>query len=115
MDDETKAQAIGERSDRSHRWVVVAICAYALATVAVLPVAHLKVAEIPAITPFVVGVMVATDFATGFLLFTRFRDESAWPLLLRAAAYLHSGVMVALHLLTFPDAVLPYLPRVSPG
>ena len=81
------------------------LCAiYVLATLAILPVAHMPGPVIPAVTTtFAAGVLIA-DLCTCFLLLVQFRAAPTWSMLLLSAAYLYSGAMAFLHILTFPGA-----------
>jgi len=81
--------------------------AYTLATLAVLPLAHLPGPVVPAVTTtFGAGVLIA-DLCTSFLLLVQFRVAPSWSMLLLAAAYFYSGTMACLHVLTFPGAWIP--------
>lgn len=90
-----------------YRRVVVIIGLYTIPTLGVLSIASHAGPVIPGITPLFVGIILGTDLTTSFLLFTRFHESRTWSLLLLGCAYLYGGLMAVLHLLTFPDAVLP--------
>src|SRR5262249_41258237 len=86
------------------RAIGVCCVAYRLATLAVLPRAHLPGPIVPAVTTtFGAGVLIA-DLCTSFLLLVQFRIAPSWSMLLLAAAYFYSGAMAFLHVLTFPGA-----------
>jgi two-component sensor histidine kinase len=91
-------------SPRLRRTIGLLCAAYALATLAILPVAHLPGPVVPAVTTtFGAGVLI-TDLCTSFLLLVQFRGSPSWSMLLLAAAYFYSGAMALLHILTFPGA-----------
>ena len=92
---------------RARGWVLWIIGAYALVTLALLPVASVQGPELPAITPFLLAAVLVTELSTSFLLFEWFSATRTWSLLLLACAYLFSASMVVAHLLTFPGAVVP--------
>ena len=95
------------QSRRSWHAVIAVIAFYALAALAILPVAANPGPEIPGITPlFVAGVLVP-ELATSFLLLVRFVEARTWSLLLLGCTYVYSGLMPLAHLVTFPGAVLP--------
>jgi PAS domain S-box-containing protein len=78
--------------------------AYTLATLTVLPLAHIPGPVVPAVTTtFGAGVLIA-DLCTSFLLLVQFRVAPSWSILLLAVAYFYSGAMALLHVLTFPGA-----------
>jgi two-component sensor histidine kinase len=95
----------GESASPCLRWTIGLLCvACVLATLAILPVAHLPGPVVPAVTTtFGAGVLIA-DLCTGFLLLVQFRAARSWSMLLLAAAYFYSGAMALLHILTFPGA-----------
>lgn len=96
-----------ERADRTLHWVVAIIVSYGLAILAVLPVARMAGPELPAIVPLFSAGIFVTELATSYLLFVLFGASRRWSLLLLACAYLYAGLMAVLHVLTFPDALLP--------
>ena len=101
------------QSRRSWHAVIAVIAFYALAALAILPVAANPGPEIPGITPlFVAGVLVP-ELATSFLLLVRFVEARTWSLLLLGCTYLYSGLMPLAHLVTFPGAVLPNQPLLG--
>jgi hypothetical protein len=95
----------GESASPCLRWTIGLLCvACVLATLAILPIAHLPGPVVPAVTTtFGAGVLIA-DLCTGFLLLVQFRAARSWSMLLLAAAYFYSGAMALLHILTFPGA-----------
>ncbi|HYI70151.1 MAG TPA: MASE4 domain-containing protein, partial [Skermanella sp.] len=99
---------VGESASPWLRRTIALLCvAYALATLAILPFAHLPGPVIPAVTTtFGAGVLIA-DLCTGFLLLVQFRTAPTWAMLLLSAAYFYSGAMALLHVLTFPGAWIP--------
>jgi two-component sensor histidine kinase len=99
---------VGESASPWLRRTIALLCvAYALATLAILPFAHLPGPVIPAVTTtFGAGVLIA-DLCTGFLLLVQFRTAPTWAMLLLSAAYFYSGAMALLHILTFPGAWVP--------
>jgi len=92
------------------RTVVLATVLYALLVVVLNPIATIPGSEIPGITPFFVGTIILADITTSFLLFVRFHEARTWPLILLASAYLYSGLMAVVHLLTFSGALLAQRP-----
>jgi two-component sensor histidine kinase len=96
-----------DQSRRTFRWVVSIACLYVVAAALLLPIAGRAAPRLPALTPFVVGGLLAIELATGFLLYVRFRDSGDRSLLVLACAYLWSAMLAVGHLATFPDAVLP--------
>jgi len=107
MDDDAELPGTfaAEHASPFMRRVIGYVCvAYSLATLAVLPLAHIPGPVVPAITTtFGAGVLLA-DLCTSFLLLIQFRVAPSWSLLLLAAAYCYSGAMAFLHVLTFPGA-----------
>jgi two-component sensor histidine kinase len=100
-------QVEANRSGRTYRLVVWLTGIYAVASLAVLPIADQSGPEMPAIASItVVGIAIA-ELSTSFLLLVWFRDAGTWSLLLLACAYLYGGLMAVCHLLSFPGAVLP--------
>jgi hypothetical protein len=95
----------GESASPWLRRIIGLLCAaYVLATLAILPVAHMPGPVVPAVTTtFGAGVLIA-DLCTSFLLLVQFRGAPTWSMLLLSAAYLYSGAMALLHILTFPGA-----------
>ncbi|MGG5820813.1 HWE histidine kinase domain-containing protein [Falsiroseomonas sp. HW251] len=87
--------------------MTIILCGYATVTAALLPFAADPGPALPSITPAFVGVTLATELPTSFLLFARFRATGAWSTLPLGCAYLYGGAMAVLHALTFPGAVLP--------
>lgn len=83
------------------------ISGYTFVALAIAPFAGYALPVMPAITPFVMAGILATDLSTSFLLYVWCRTERTWSLLLLASAYLFSGLMAVIHLLTFPGAVFP--------
>ena len=110
MDDEAELPGtlVAENASPFMRRVVGCLCiAYSLATLVVLPFAHIPGPVVPAITTtFGAGVLIA-DLCTSFLLLIQFRVAPSWSMLLLAAAYFYSGAMAVLHVLTFPGAWIP--------
>jgi PAS domain S-box-containing protein len=90
----------------SLRLTLTIICCYAIAALAVVPIAARPGPEIPGVTALFVGAVFVTELSTSFLLFVRFRESAAWSLLVLSCTYLFSALMVVPHLLTFPGAVL---------
>jgi two-component sensor histidine kinase len=101
------AAAPTRRSGPAFRWVALIMGACVIGALAVLPFARVPGPHLPAITSVFVAAIVTAELSTSFLLFVRFQDARTWSLLILAAAYLFGGVMAAVHLLTFPGALLP--------
>ncbi len=85
----------------------VALGFYVALALVVLPFAHNQGPTLPGLTPLFAATVLVTELATSYLLFVQFRAIRTWSLLLLACAYLFAAMMAALHLLTFPGAVLP--------
>ena len=81
-------EVVEKQPGRLYRRVIVLICLYALAALAVLPVASGKGPDIPAITSIFAAVTLITELSTAFLLFVWFREVRTWALLLLGCAYL---------------------------
>jgi two-component sensor histidine kinase len=92
--------------DQAYRWIVAAVCLYAAAALAMLPVADLRGPDLPGLIPFFIAGVLATELSTSFLLFVMTRGTRTWSLLTLASAYLFGSLMSVLVLLTFPGAVL---------
>jgi two-component sensor histidine kinase len=105
IDHELPGTLAGESASPRLRRIIGLLCvAYVLATLVILPVAHMPGPVVPAVTTtFGAGVMIA-DLCTSFLLLAQFRGAPTWSMLLLSAAYLYSGAMALLHVLTFPGA-----------
>src|SRR5215467_630088 len=88
------------------RLTVVAVCGYALVTIAVLPIAPRSGPAMAGLVPFFVAGVLVTELATSYLLYDRFAESRRWSLLLLGCAYLYSALMAIAHLLTFPDAIV---------
>jgi PAS domain S-box-containing protein len=97
----------------SFRLTFISICVYAMAALAIVPIAAHPGPEIPGITALFVGIVFVTQLGTSFLLFVRFRETATWSLLLLGCAYLFSALMVIPHLLAFPGAVLVGRPLIE--
>jgi two-component sensor histidine kinase len=72
-----------------------------------MPILQVLWPEITAITPFVIGELLAIELATSFLLTVMFRSDGRVSLLILSSASLYSGLMAITHLLTFPGAIVP--------
>src|SRR4029453_13085641 len=73
---------------------------------AVIPFAENPGPKVPAIILLFGATVLATELPTSLLLFVRFRANPHWSLLILGSAFLYSALMVVLHVLTFPGAVL---------
>src|SRR5215467_11291474 len=82
------------------------ICTYAIFALAVIPFAQNPGPKVPAIILLFGATVFATELPTSLLLFVRFRADPHWSLLILGSAFLYSALMVVLHVLTFPGAVL---------
>src|SRR5262245_60567757 len=82
------------------------ICTYAIFALAVIPFAENPGPKVPAIILLFAATVLATELPTSLLLFVRFRANPHWSLLILGSAFLYSALMVVLHVLTFPGAVL---------
>lgn len=88
-------------------WLFAALGLYVAAAFVLLPFASNPGPEAPSLTPVFATAVLVTELATSYLLFVQFRATRTWSLLLLASAYLYAALMAALHLLTFPGALLP--------
>ncbi len=88
------------------RTVILLSVGYAIAVLALLPIAPRQRPEVTQIVPALGTALVITDLATAFLLAVQFRQDRAVSLLVLACAYLFATWMALLHLLAFPAAVL---------
>jgi signal transduction histidine kinase len=95
------------------RLVVAACAAYLLAILSLVPLAGTRLVAMPAFTGIFATAVVLADLCTFVLLAAQFRAGRSTWLLVLACAYLFSGIMAALHLSTFPGAVLPDLPLIG--
>jgi hypothetical protein len=86
--------------------VFLAVCAYGLLALALLPVADRPGPVMPGINALFAAIYLVTELSTSFLLLVRFRTVRTWSLLVLGCAYFYSGLMPIPHLLTFPGAVL---------
>jgi PAS domain S-box-containing protein len=84
---------------------VLIVTLYSIVVLALIPIASRPGPEIPGITGVFGGVMFATELATSFLLFSRFREIPVGSVLVLGCAYLFSALMVVPHVLTFPGAI----------
>ena len=94
-------------SRRPLAWTTAVLGLFAAAVLALLPIAASKGPEAAAITPAFAALVLVTELTTSYLLFVQFRETRTWSLLLLGCAYLFGGLMPALHLVTFPGAILP--------
>src|SRR5262245_25685618 len=82
------------------------IFTYTILGLAVIPFAGNPGPEIPGIIAVFGTTVFVTELCTSLLLFVYFRAHPHWSLLILGSAFLYSALMVVLHLLTFPGAVL---------
>ncbi len=96
------------------RRLVAALCiAYVLAMVSLVPFASERLPALPAFTGIFATAVFIADICTFVLLAAQFRAGRERWLLMLASAYLFSGIVAALHLVTFPGAILPALPLIG--
>src|SRR5262245_44187292 len=98
-------EALTAGGDLTHRRTVLIIALYSIVVLALILIAARHGPEIPGITGAFGGVMFATELATSFLLFSRFREIPVASVLVLGCAYLFSALMVVPHVLTFPGAI----------
>ena len=100
-------------SGSARRWVTLAVGAFTVLALALLPFANDPGPEMPGIVALFVAEFLVTEQSTSFLLLVRFRALRTWSLLVLGCAYFYSGLMPIPHLLTFPGAVLADGPLVG--
>lgn len=114
-----KSPAIGSLVARQptpqKRRLVAALCiAYFLAMLCLVPFSRELLPALPAFTGIFATAVVIVDICTFVLLAAQFRVGREPWLLILGSAYLFSGILAALHLFTFPGAVLPGSPLIGP-
>jgi hypothetical protein len=95
------------------RPVILALAAFAVLALGLLPVAGNPGPVLPGIVALFVAGFVVTELSTSFLLLVRFHAARTWSLLVLRCAFFYSGLMAVPHLLTFPGAVLAEAPLVG--
>ena len=101
-----RSDVIHQQASRRQRRLVAALCALVCLSVALaLPVASMRLPELPHISGIYGAAAAMIYFATFWLLMSAPRPSR--PLKIIAAAYLFAGLMAVLHVLTFPGALLP--------
>ena len=104
-----ESDRISARSAPAHSAFTISIafiCTYTILGLAVIPFAGNPGPEIPGIIAVFATTVFVTELCTSLLLFVYFRTHPHWSLLILGSAFLYSALMVVLHLLTFPGAVL---------
>ncbi|MDB5027829.1 MAG: putative sensor protein [Candidatus Eremiobacteraeota bacterium] len=98
---ENIATAPAAPSDR--RWAaasgVVLLIMFALS----IPFSRMRVGEVPAFVPTVIGASIATLVVTTILLYVQYRIERDLKLALLAIAYAYAALTTTLYLLTIPN------------
>jgi len=86
-----------------------------LAAVAIglLPIAHVPLAKLPEVSGVFGAVVAVADLITCLLLASRVGNDASPSIRTIACAYLFSGLMALLHVLTFPGAVLHDAPLIG--
>jgi signal transduction histidine kinase len=98
------------------RAVAVSSIFYTLVVIGLLPFATIRLAPVAAITAVFATAVAVADACTFVLLAAQFRARGVVSVLVLATAYLYSGLMALLHLLTFPGVFLPGAPLLGlPG
>src|SRR5215475_13140125 len=104
-----ESDGISARSAPAHSAFTISIafiCTYTIFGLALIPFAGNPGPEIPGIIAVFATTVFVTELCTSLLLFAYFRAHPHWSLLILGSAFLYSALMVVLHLLTFPGAVL---------
>lgn len=97
---------VHQQASRRQRRVVAALClVVCLSAVAALPIASLRLPEMPHISGIYGASAAMINFATFWLLLSAPRPSR--PLRIIASAYLFAGLMSVLHVLSFPGALVP--------
>jgi signal transduction histidine kinase/CheY-like chemotaxis protein len=86
---------------------VLLAAAYGVLVVALLPWVGETALKDPRITTVSGTAILLADFCTALLLGAWYRSSGRASLLVLTCGYLYSGVMAALHMATFPGALLP--------
>ncbi|MEO7039101.1 MAG: SpoIIE family protein phosphatase [Candidatus Elarobacter sp.] len=102
---ENIATAPATRSDR--RGAVAVAGAIAALSVLAVPFGRVKLGEVTAFLPVVVGAVVVAMTLTAVLLYVQYRIERDAKLALLAIAYAVGAIAEALYLLTFPQLFSP--------
>jgi hypothetical protein len=84
---------------------IVALC--------LLPLADQPLVRLPEVAGVFGSVVAVTDLLTCLLLATRVGNDASPSIRTIACAYLFSGLMAALHVVTFPGALLPDAPLIG--
>src|SRR5262245_24085317 len=94
-----------ERGDRRLAFAVVAVSV--LFFLAVAPFARVQLAQVWAFIPIYQSALAINDLITAVILFIQFHILRSRALLVLAAGYLFTGLMVVPHTLTFPGLFAP--------
>lgn len=94
--------ATAPASPGDRRWAAVSGIALLALFVLSIPFSPLRVAEVPAYVPTVVGASIVALVVTTVLLYVQYRIERDLKLALLAIAYAYAAVTTTLYLLTFP-------------
>jgi hypothetical protein len=84
------------------RWAFASAAVLLVVFIASVPFARLKIGEVPAFVPTVVGASVVAFVVTTVLLYVQYRIERDLKLALLAIAYAYAAITTTLYLLTFP-------------
>src|SRR5262252_6030638 len=87
-------------------FVLLAVACFAF-VLALAPLARGPGIDDPRVTLLVGVAILLANLGTALLLGAWYCSTGRVPLLVLAATYLYSGIMAALHTLTFPGALLP--------
>jgi len=94
-------------SERERRLALAVALACALACLATAPFAKVKLAPVWAFIPIYQSAVVVNDLITAVLLFGQFAILRSWGLLVLAGGYVFTGLLAAVHALTFPGLFAP--------
>ena len=83
--------------------IVITLTAYAV----LIPFAEMPLPRIDSFIPTMMAIIFVTDLVTAVLLFGMFSASGSRPLLVLAAAYLFSSLIVIPYTLSFPNAFAP--------
>ena len=83
------------------------VAAVSVAFVAIIPISSHPLAQLNAFFPSLDAIVFVTDLITAFLLLAQFSISGARPLLILAAGYLFTALIVVPHALTFAGAFSP--------
>ncbi len=92
---------------KQKRWALAVVIGLAAALGVVAPFATTPLPRFAAFIPFLNATILVTDLITALLLFAQFSLYRSWALLVLAAGYLFTALIVIPHALTFPGAFGP--------